>query len=279
MKYALSAILALLIFSIAVPAAANDSPVSSKTSLYWEYSEDVLTKTEKVEGEIEWTLRGDYFTFFTRLGNDWPFPGQEKEPEIEKRNVKFDMGSVDMTLGDFPVVLGRGIILNAKEDRPLGYDSMLDGSLFNVDVGRLDSVLFYGYHKTGSPNDFPVGVSTIGDADLLWGGSLGYNFGITDVNLYYLHSYIGTETENNKDAFMGFDVSFKLDDWRFLYEHDFRDTFAGLDDGRAHYAEVSGGWPGLGVTLQYKDYWNMDYSYGSPPRLRRGDTEEAAIHP
>ena len=279
MKYALSAALALILFSLSVPALAGDSSLSSKTSIHWEYSDDVLSQTEKVEGEIEWTLKGDYFTFFTRVGNDWPFPGQDIRPQLLKRSVKFDMGNVNMTVGDFSVVLGRGIILSAKEDRPLGYDSMLDGSLFNVDMGNMNSTIFYGFHKTDSISEFPLAVNTIGDADLLWGGRMGYDFDITKVNLYYLHGYVAGQTDQAKDVLMGFDVAFNLCDWQFLYEHDFRDTFQGFTDGRAHYAEVSGGWPELGVTLQYKDFLNMDYVYASPPRLRRGDTEEGATHP
>jgi hypothetical protein len=171
------------------------------------------------------------------------------------------------------------MILNAKEDRPLGYDSMLDGLLFDINHGNWEGDVFYGFHKTDTSNDFPIGVSTIGDADLLWGGSIGYDFGDVDVDLFYLNSYMADDMEQYNDAFIGFDVEFRLFDWNFLYEHDFRDTYKGFDDGRAHYAEASGGWPGLAVTLQYKDYRNMLYEYASPPRLRRGDLEEAAIHP
>ncbi len=280
MKFVSTAVAVLLFFAFAIPAFAGDSSVSSNGTWYLEYSNDVLSKTEKMEGEIEWTLRGDWFTMSGRVGNDWPFPFQKEEPKFQKRWLKLNFNDSDMTLGNFSAVLGRGIVLNAKEDRPLGYDSMLDGLLFNFDQGKWDNMFFYGYHKTRSNTEFPIGVNTTGDADKLWGSNIGYDFGDVEVDTYYLNSYIGgTQEEVRKDAFMGFNIELDVEDWRLLYEHDFRDTYQGFNDGRANYAELSGGWPGLGVVLQYKDFWNMLYPYASPPRLRRGDLEESSTHP
>lgn len=279
MKYLLSAVLAIFIFCSTQPVMAKGSSYVSRWNVTTEYTDDSLSDTTKFESKIEWTLKGEYFTLFARYGNDWPFPYQEKDPKLMKRFVAFDLGDVDIKLGDFSIVLGRGILLSATEDMSLGRNSMLDGIKFDVNHGPWDGVLFYGIHKSDTVNDYPTGVNTFGDPDRLRGGSVGYDFGDIDVDLFYFDSYIADNFEEYNDAFMGFDIALNVLDWRFLYEHDFRDTYQGFDDGRAHYAEISGGWPGLAVTLQYKDYWNMEHSYNAPPRLRRGDLEEAAISP
>ena len=277
MKYLLVAVLVIFFSCATLPAFAGSSDIVSRGTVSVEFLDDSLSDTTKFEEQIEWTLRGDFFTLFGSYGNDWPFPYQDKEPRLMKRYVAFDMGDFDMTVGDFSVILGRGITLSATEDGPLGRNSMLDGAKFDINHGDWDATFFYGLHKSGTINDYPTGVNTIGDYDRLRGGTVGHDFGDIDASIHYFDSYIADNYEEYNDAFMGFDIAFNLLDWRFLFEHDFRDTHQGFDDGRANYAEVSGGWPGLGVTLQYKDYWNMEHIYNSPPRLRRGDLEEASI--
>ncbi len=269
--------MALFIFSYAFPAYASDQ-LRSRINVTLEYLNDSLSDTTKFEEEIEWTLKGDKFSLFTRYGNDWPFPNQVKEERLLKRSLSLDLGDIDVTAGNFSYVLGRGIVLKANEERQLGWDSMLDGILWQFNRDDWDAGVFYGLHKTGTPNDFPIGVDTVGDPDRLWGGRVGHDFGDLNVGAYYLNSFIQDDFEQYKDAFMGFEVAMNIEDWRLLYEQDFRDTYQGFDDGRAHYAELSGGWADLAVTLQYKDYWKMVFPYSSPPRLRRGDSEEGSIN-
>ncbi len=65
-------------------------------------------------------------------------------------------------------------------------------------------VFIAGLHKSGTVNDYPTGVNTIGDYDRLRGGTVGYDFGDIDANIHYFDSYIADNFEEYNDAFMGF---------------------------------------------------------------------------
>ncbi len=221
----------------------------------WRSYEDWL----ELEANYKW------YTLGGRFEQHLPSDKDSVWMDLTLKYLQMERGDLDITLGDYYVTLGRGLMLRSYEQRDLRYDNNLEGVKLDWNRKPLDITFLWGkgmgdQRKRRSPiggahakvdisdwlklgtsylNTKPRGIGRI---QLLGGNS---EISISHLNLYgeLVRKY------NPKGSFLP-------------------------QEGTGTYFSSNVFSAGWGVSLEYKDYRNLDFSdedltYNQPPTLTK----------
>jgi len=259
----------------------------SGSIIKFDLSQDEVTDTKKFEAEMDLRFRYGTLSGFVRASNDRPFTYQTDSFEIQKRGLNYELNDDwDVSIGDYSLVFGRGLALNAVEDRPVDRDAQLDGAMVKGDVGFGDLTLFWGRHGSDNPEFFVSGVNTTTDDpdDEVYGGRLAFEVGDVDIGT----SYVNTDlTRWGEPLFSTViteaDIGFSIDQVDFYYETAWytRDEPENVEeslDGRGQLADIIYADNGFSVRGSWIRYENAHFDYALPPTLKRFDIENSAAN-
>ncbi len=281
----------LVMFSLLLSGQASASSAFDRyfrgSHLYFELSEDSITDTNKFEAELELRYRGDNVRAFIRGSNDRPFPYQQDPFEITKRGLNFELNDDwQVSLGDYSLVFGRGISLNAIENRPIDHDAQLDGLLVEGDVDFVDLIGFWGYHKSDHMETYLSGVNTneTGPADELKGGRIEFEFDDFDFGISRIDADMTRWDQDLSVVVTEIDADWRIGDFRLYHESAWFDRDEPEDseesmDGRASLTELLYAQPGMSISGAWVRYDDAQFDYGTAVSLRRSDVDSSDAHP
>ncbi len=185
--------------------------------------------------------------------------------ELSYRYFEFSGEFFDLTVGNYYVMFGRGLILRSYENRDLRYDNNLEGIRGTIDLDGFDLTLLGGtprgeYERVNDPLHGADGKIAFFDWMSLGGSYLRTN--ITDFGFVRLFGGNATLTFPHFDLYA---------------EYARKDNPAGRfieKDGDGIYLSSNIYYSGFGVSLEYKDYERFDFThsdvtYNNPPSLTK----------
>jgi len=275
-----------LLFILPIEANATDfiDEYMSGSVIKFDLSEDGITDTDKFEAEMDLRFRYGTLSAFVRASSDRPFTYQTDRFQIQKRGLNFELNDDwDISVGDYSLIFGRGLALNAIEDRPVDKDSELDGAKIEGDLGFADLTLFWGQHRSDASEYFVSGVNTTdGDpSDVLFGGRLEFELGDVDLGTSYIVTDIVRWGEPMFSTVVTeADVGFSIDNVDFYYEsawftRDEPELFEDSLDGRGQLAEFIYADNGFSLNGSWVRYDLAHFEYGTAPTLKRFDIDDS----
>ncbi|MFH1675581.1 MAG: DUF6029 family protein [bacterium] len=252
-----------------------------------ELSQDEITQMSKFEGELELRGRFDRFSSFVRMTSDKPFAFQREDFKIDKRGLRYELNDDwDVSLGDYAVVFGRGLSLNAVEQRAVDRDAMLDGGKVDGGIGPVDLIAFWGQHKSVSPDFYVGGVNTLkGDkADELYGGRLTYDLDDTDLGISYIRTKFSNEDSFDPKNVIESDLSWEKGNISLYCETAWfnRDEPEGEVeslDGTGTLAEIQYAEGGFSILASWVRYERAFFNYAVAPSLKRFEVDHSDADP
>ncbi len=178
---------------------------------------------------------------------------------INKRFLEYSSSKYDINvrLGDFTTVWGRGLTLGLVEDIDQGFDSGLDGFKAATSWNRFETEVIYGYSEEAYLRN--VRQAELSGAHLAYTLFDGYTFGLQTINVkpYKENSYDQSDTWG---GYFSYDGSYFS-----LWLEQARENISGLEDEDfgASYASLSGFYGSLGWMIDYKNYNYYLYSASS----------------
>jgi len=183
---------------------------------------------------------------------------------LYQRYLNYSSNNIQITIGNFYTMLGRGLVLRSFENRPLRWDTNIDGVNFNFQTKYVDGKLL-----SGKPRD-RSGMRL----DRLDGGEL--TFKIHD-RVQVGSTYLATIDDEEKRIHRGsgyLNFSFPLAS--FYSEYASRKDFeTDWGEGRALYTSADFFINTMTLRAEYKDYDNYHlyknslYDYNNPPTVVR----------
>ncbi|KPK77050.1 MAG: hypothetical protein AMJ89_03120 [candidate division Zixibacteria bacterium SM23_73] len=179
----------------------------------------------------------------------------------------FDLSGefLKLTVGNYYVMFGRGLILRSYENRDLRHDNNLEGIKGTIDLDGFDLTLLGGtpkgrYERINDPLHAVDGSIAFFDWMSLGGSYLRTN--ITDFGFVRLYGGNATLTFPHLDLYGEFARKDNPAE-RFIEK-----------DGDGIYLSSNIYYTGFGVSLEYKDYerfdfTNRDVTYNNPPSLTK----------
>ncbi len=199
---------------------------------------------------------------------------------ITRRYLTYADDHFTVTAGDFYSIFGRGLVLDLKEEKADFFDSKITGGKveFEHDFGSfkmLGGTSYFKYIDDIDPlnetvkeldtkllgTDLSLNMNEIvdlGEFSLALGGSYLYMEGDkADPNQFEYNTRFIKKTEIG-----GVNLYANYSDFDFYNEYAVKTTFRSpVKKGWANYSSLTYGTTGLGITLEYKDYYN----YGANP--------------
>ena len=199
------------------------------------------------------------FTAGFRLLYDVPPEVGYESKGIHRRFFEYDDSKFYGRIGDFSQLYGRGLALNLFENRGLGYDTWMDGvkTKFTNNYFSLSAV--YG------TLDFNDSI-TIARHELhkIRGGNLEFtlirNLAIGLTYIYSKSSFkLFRETIPAEINMPSFYLNFSFSDFSFLMDYAYKETKLENENkksfGAGYYGALSYSIAGLGITIDYKNYF------------------------
>jgi hypothetical protein len=178
---------------------------------------------------------------------------------IKRRFIEYDGSNFYARLGDFSQLYGRGLALNLFENRGLGYDTWMDGvnakymnDYFNVSIvyGTLDfkDSIVIARDEIHKLRGGTIEVTPISDMSV----GLTYVYSRSSLKLFGESK----ELEINLPSIY---VNYSFSDFTFLFDYANKETKNKSDkqtsSGAAYYSALSFNKDGLGIALDYKNYF------------------------
>lgn len=277
-------VLCVTLWSDEVRADSAFEQYFAGSRIAFEFSDDSITSVAKMETEVEIRYRDEGFGAFLRASNDRPFAFQREPFQVEKAGFVYRSPDWSLEAGDFSLVFGRGLALNAVEERAVDRDAQLFGGMVRGTADDVSVTGFWGRHKSDGPEYFVSGVNTDsqGPPDELYGGRADIDLGNLDIGLGWLAADM-TRFENPLSTTVTeLDVRWRVDDVSLYYESAWLNrpgTEEYSNDGRGQFAEIVYGAGGVSVSGSWVRYRNAAFEYATAPSLKRPDVEDSASHP
>ncbi len=138
--------LIVLVAGMAASALAQDVSVSATDQ--FEYSFSSETEREIAENWLDVSYRFGEFRTGILLNSRQPSEEGFRENEIKHRFFEFSRGDVDLRVGHFYGLFGRGLVFSAYENRQIRVDTALDGVLATVRRGPATITMLSGTPST-----------------------------------------------------------------------------------------------------------------------------------
>jgi hypothetical protein len=179
--------------------------------------------------------------------------------------LQMERGDFDVILGDYYITLGKGLLLRSYEQRELRYDNNLEGAKLNWNRKAFDITFLWGKGVGGErKRRNPIG---------------GVNLKLDALNWFKLGgTYLNTKPKDvGRTQLLGGNGEILIPHLNLYAElaekYNPQNSFL-PDKGKGIYLSsniYSAGW---GMSLEYKDYKNLDFSdedltYNQPPTLTK----------
>lgn len=135
--------LLLILVCTARPVFADTNVAISATDQF-EYSYSTETEREIAENWLDFSLRADDFRIGLLLNARQPSEEGFRENEIKHRFFEFSTSGVDVRVGHFYGLFGRGLVFSAYENRLVRIDTALDGAMASFRKGRISGTVLSG---------------------------------------------------------------------------------------------------------------------------------------
>jgi hypothetical protein len=241
--------------------SAQNFELSASNQL--EYSVDTKNHEDIFHNWFDFDWRSGLLDVGLRYEAHLPDDWGETYQELSYRYFQLSPESFELTVGNYYVMLGRGLILRSYENRDLRHDNNLDGVKGSIDLDGYDLSLLWGtprgkYERTNDPLHAADAKSAIFD----W-MTLGGSYLRTDItNFGFVQLYGGN-------------LGLTFPHLDFYGEYAKKDNPSGEEeDGDGIYLASNFYWPGLGLSLEYKDYQRFNFTHGevtynNPPSLTK----------
>ncbi len=237
--------------------------ISSSNQL--EYSTDRKTHQDIFHNwtdlDLSYGMYGMSLRYEAHQPDDWGKTWQR----LSFRNFRFSTELLNITAGNYYVILGRGLILRSYENRDLRFDNNLDGVKGKID-GEGFSLTLLGGTVTGKYERLKDPLQALDGRIAI--------FDWMDLGGTYLRTHI---TDFGLVRMFGGNISLTSPYGDLYAEYARKDNPPGQyfsQDGKGFYLSANLYTTGLGLTLEYKDYdkldfTNQDVTYNNPPALAR----------
>jgi hypothetical protein len=230
------------------------------TLSYW-HSLNRDTGTDKNEGELAMTFSYGEAQGRLRIGDWHPFATQRRDMRIEKYEVRMPLDGMELTVGTFAQLLGKGLVLSGIEERELDYDNEIEGIRLKLPRESYNVTAFVGQHKTVKDRG----------ATKVWGGRVEVSptewFTMGGNVLSYqptINAAPDAPAPRQHHQAMSWDVDFHWDKLSSHFEY-MRLDWPQDDDGRGMYGNIVLSLPGFGLTYEYKNYYQINGMFAAPP--------------
>ena len=177
---------------------------------------------------------------------------------IYQRYIEFQNNHWQITLGNFYTLLGRGLLLHAREDRNLRWDTNIDGFRIRYMSNIWQARLFYGRPRDRTGKRLPV--------------LFGSEWRIAPVrNLELGTSYLNTHVSFSRNLQLGSVFLQFHYPWMETYFEFASHIYPSFRRGRAAYLNSNLYLKNFTFRLEAKDYWffhltnGMMYDFNNPP--------------
>ncbi len=230
-------------------------------ALMFGYSFDKESSLNKAEGEWATSFSYGSVTGRLRIGDFVNFPNERKPVRIEKYQVTIPTGNFEFSLGTFPLTFGKGLILNAFEERNLNYDNEIEGILFKAKAGDLKLINFIGKQKPLKETSASRFIGSRAE----WQITPKVQVGASWISEDEPNTATFIKKSRKKTVSYGTDLQFSLEHFNLYLEHMRMDQPFGAPDGNGLYASATLKYPGFGLTIERKDYDQILHRLGVPP--------------
>jgi len=266
----LSFIIVLSSFVIFNSSLAQDFDLSEtdaweiSASNHLEYSLDSKNHQDIFHNWFDFNWTYDFYNVGLRYEAHQPDDKGQTWERLSNRYFEMSQEFLELTVGNYYVMFGRGLILRSYENRDLRLDNNLDGIKGVIDLDGFDLTLLGGtpmgeYERINDPLQAADGRIAFFDWMALGGSYLRTN--ITDLGFVRLYGGNAELTFPHLD----------------LYGEYARGNPSGRyqgKDGEGVYLSSNLYYTGFGLSLEYKDYerfdfTNRDVTYNNPPSLTK----------
>lgn len=247
------------------------SKMSYSGRMFFKYSDDDISSTNKTEEEIELSLRYEEWDAFFRLSNENPYPDQKDGFGLEKRRIRYRGDDVKVTVGSFGQLFGRGLALNMFEQRTLDFDNEVEGAKVEAEVGEADLTVLWG-EKHRKIDEDPMPSVTAARIEVPICDSI-------TIGSHYVRSEFTRDHIDVKYDIYGGDVTLRSGPVRVFVEGVSleRDAIEGAEyewdadgtDGDGIYVNASYSGSGYVLGAEYKDYEGLDHPFAVMPPIKR----------
>ena len=218
----------------------------------FEYSYSTETGAEIVENWLDASLLLNGVRAGILLNHQAPSEENVRLNGVRHRFLEFSTQGLDLRVGHFYGMFGRGLLFAAQEDRRIRIDTALDGLLVSGRRDRLRGTAF-----TGTPGELPVDVRGLdAEADLGRGWSVGGSGltwradGLTDAEGNVHREWVASSRLTATRPWGGLYVEYgRKKGWDFEVVPD--DEY---QSGHAFYGALDLAAGPLGLSLETKDY-------------------------
>ncbi len=233
-----------------------------------EYSSDRKTHQDIFHNWTDLDLSRGIYAVNLRYEAHQPDDWGQSWQRLSFRNFQLSGEFFQITAGNYYVIFGRGLILRSYENRDLRYDNNIDGVKGTVEFEGFNLTLLGGtamgrYDRLTDPLHAANGEVSVTD----W----------MSVGGTYLRSHI---TDFGLVRMLGGDVNLNLPHVDIYAEYAKKYNPPGEfipDEGQGIYLSSNLYASGLGLTVEFKDYDNLDFvnrdvTFNNPPTLSREHT-------
>lgn len=143
-RLAASLLTVLIVSYCGLAFGGSPTEVQVSATDQFEYSYSTETEREIVENWLDASFLLDDFRVGLLLNSRQPSEEGFRENEIRHRFFEFSRGDVDLRIGHFYGLFGRGLVFSAYENRQIRVDTALDGVLATVRRGPLTATVLSG---------------------------------------------------------------------------------------------------------------------------------------
>ena len=239
--------------------------------LFFKYSDESIADVEKFEQELELSLRYKDWDAYFRFSDVNSFPNEEEKLAMMKRRIRYRGDKVEVTVGSYGALFGRGLALNMFEDRNLEFDNEVEGVKAEVDIGEADLTVLWGerHRDIGEEKDRPE--VTAARIEVPLGDAI-------DLGAHLVRSEFNREDWRNEYDIYGGDVTIKAGPAKLFVEGvsvEREANEAALHDwdlegkkGEGYYATLSLAGDGFVLGAEYKDYDGLDQYFTVLPPIK-----------
>lgn len=244
--------------------------------VFFKYSDDDISETEKWEHEYELSLRYGDWDSYLRWSDVNAFHDMADPFRWEKARVRYRGDEYKVTVGTFGQLFGRGLALNLYEDRILDFDNELEGVKTEFDLGDAELIALWGTFKPrNEATNSTVSAARIA-GEVADGLELGahavhvefpdFSYSETDQNMLEYELY-GGDVEIRSGPFKMFVETVRLQ--RDQHEYGRSDWDFSGDNGHGYYASANYNGDGYVLGAEYKDYNGLLQPFSVVPPVRR----------
>ena len=254
----------LILFFLCVPqkGLAQDFEISASNQL--EYSLDRKNHEDIFHNWFDFNWSHDLYSLGLRYEAHQPDDFGETYQDLSFRYFQLSPGLLELTVGNYYAMLGRGLILRSYENRDLRQDNNLDGVKGTMDLDGYQLTLFWGSPRSKYERiDDPLHALDT-KIDVFHWMSLGGSYLRTDITDFgFIQLYGGN-------------LGLRLPHLDFYGEYARKDSIEEREErpGNGIYLSSNLYFTGFGLSLEYKDYERFEFSHGeltynNPPSLTK----------